>query len=80
MSKEWEEIQAQARAEFAEKYRRVHNVIDEHPGLSGLMTDEILSYLLSMFHTVGALTWVPEDLEPSWDLEIEEVVDRDTRS
>lgn len=76
---EWAEAQKREMAEFGEMYRRIHNVIDEHPGLSGMMTDEILDYLPVMMRKVGAGTWIPTDLKPSWDLELHEVVERRTQ-
>lgn len=55
--------------DLQEKYRRLHYVLEIHPLLSGLMTDEHQSYLkdIMVSHRVKIPT---ERVEPDYELEI----------
>jgi len=61
------------RGEFQERYRRVGAVLDGHPHLSGMMTDEIQGDIDSMLLYVGGISvtsLIPTDPTPDFELEI----------
>lgn len=63
------------KGEFQERHRRLHYVLEEHPHLSGLMTNEFQGYLSDMAHEIGShymsgSSWEPRCLVPDFDLEL----------
>ena len=61
------------KGDFQERYRRVTHVLESHPHLSGMMTDEMVGHIDSMLQ-MGDLSdvgsWIPADPTPDFELEI----------
>ena len=62
------------KGDFQERYRRVGQVLEEHPHLSGMMTDEHQGYIDAMLAHVGGIGYtnslIPTDPTPDYELEI----------